>query len=308
MKMIESSPAWHFQIDYKSSKEGSIMEPFFSKEMTPDLAEICGIHAGDGHLRKRDNVRRLLCLDGSVDEKEYYDTHVVPLFERTFGIKVKPRFFPSRHTYGFSVSNRKVCGLIHSLGFPYGKKTVSVKVPEVILQSNDLGVIYRFIRGVFDTDGTVCFRRRKRLRGKSENANRHTYPRILLDVCSKDLCFGLGELLLKTGVFRFNISSQRAKGNRKKKYKLCIAGDKNLLLWVHNIGFKNNVKHNRILIWDKFGFNPPKLTLNHQLEILSGKIDPNIFYKDGEFYHEREESVIARNKQLLRKMIEVSDT
>ena len=284
------------------------METTLPKEMTPDLAEICGIHAGDGHLKNQKRKKFQLDINGNVDEKEYYDSHVVPLFERVFGIKIKPRFFPWNRTYGFSIYGRKVCEFIHSLGFPYGEKTYSVKVPKSVLQSKDIGIICGFIRGVFDTDGTVTFRRRIRIRGLSENSKRHTYPRILLDVCSKDLCFGLGDLLNKTGKFKFSISYQKANGVHKKKYKLCLAGDKNLLIWVKNIGFKNNVKNNRILIWNKFGFNPPKLKLKNQIEILEGKKDPNEFYEDGEIYYERKDSQVAKNKQSLKEVIGMVDT
>jgi len=304
---MNNSPAFNFQKEVKQKEKASIMESSFSKEMTPDLAEICGIHAGDGCLRKRDSVRRVLCVEGDVEEKEYYDSHVVPLFERTFGVKIKPRVFLPRHTYGFQITNPNVCGVIHSIGFPYGKKTFSVKVPDLILESNNLKVIYGFIRGLFDTDGTLSFRRRKRLRGVSEHSKRHTYPRILLDVCSKDLFLGLCKLLSKTS-FNFNTSYQRPQGNHAKKYKLGLVGDYSLLLWMRNIGFKNNVKNNRFLIWDKFGFNPPRLTLKEQTDILSGKIDPNAFYKDSWVYHERKDSILAKNKQALQEMILALDT
>ncbi|MEI7961945.1 MAG: hypothetical protein WCI04_06435, partial [archaeon] len=85
------------------------MEPNFPKEMTPDLAEICSIHAGGGHLKNQKRKKFQLDINGNVDEQEYYDLHVVPLFERTFGIKIKPKFFPHNHPYGFSIFNKKVC-------------------------------------------------------------------------------------------------------------------------------------------------------------------------------------------------------
>ncbi len=306
--MIDAPPASNFQKEVKQRTKVSFMEPFLPKEMTPDLAEIYGIHAGDGYLQLRDRNRFVLELDCDVDEKAYYDEHVVPLFEKTFKINITPRFFPHRHTYGFFIYNKKICEFIHSLGFPYGEKTYSVKVPKPILQSNNIEVARRFVKGVFDTDGTVSFRRRIRLRGKSENSKRHTYPRLLLDVCSPDLCFGVGQLLERMEEFRFSISYQRASGNHKKKYKLCLAGDRNLLFWTQDIGFKNNVKNNRVLIWERFGFNPPKLKLSDQIDILSGGKDPNTFYTDGELYYERKDSAIARNKQLLKESIKLGNT
>lgn len=63
------------------------------------LAEIAGIHAGDGYLRN-DGMRREWDIRGSVDEKEYYDKHVIPLFNHVFDLDIKGRFFLPRNTYG----------------------------------------------------------------------------------------------------------------------------------------------------------------------------------------------------------------
>ena len=288
------TPAQKYRIAIKQIKSTSIGE--IKVEMTPDLAEVCGIHAGDGYLGFRNNKIYQLSVSGSFEEEKYYVDHVVPLFERTFDIKIKHKFYPKSYTYGFHIWKKNVCVFMHSLGFPFGKKTYAVKVPSSILESADKKIIYRFLRGLFDTDGSLSFRRRKRLRGITEHSKRHTYPRILLDVCSKDLHIGVSELLTKTG-FKFSISSQKAKGNHSKKYKICLAGDKNLLLWMRKVGFKNSVKRNRFLIWDRFGFVPPKLKLLDQRRVLSGKVNPNKFYTDGNSYYPKAESILEKNKQ-----------
>jgi len=61
--------------------------------LTPEIAEICGIHAGDGHLRKKGNEFE---LSGSFEEREYYDSHVIPLFNKVFNLQIKGKFFPSK--------------------------------------------------------------------------------------------------------------------------------------------------------------------------------------------------------------------
>jgi len=160
---------------------------------SPDLVEICGIHAGDGYLRNKD-FKRELDISGGIDEKEYYDQHVVPLFERFFKIKIKPKFFKSRNTYGFVIRDKKIIEFMHSLGFPYGKKTLTVKVPEFILASRNLDIIYSFIRGVFDTDGCLTFQKKAGGRYKPEEKLRHSYPVIQLGICSKPLADGIFKL------------------------------------------------------------------------------------------------------------------
>jgi len=255
------------------------MEPTLPKEMTPDLAEICGIHAGDGYLRSRNNTNFELDISGNIDEKEYYDNHVATLFERVFKIKVKPRFFPYRNTYGILICKKQICEFIHSLGFPYGKKTLTVGVPKPILESKDMDVIYGFIRGVFDTDGTISFKKRGGSGYKDYLKKRHTYPTIKLAVCSKNLRDGVGKLLMQTG-FQFAFFHQEKRRSDNEAFGLALDGDQNAILWVYNIGFKNPVKANRFLIWKKYGFNPPLLTLEQQKEILSGKINPHDYYEE----------------------------
>lgn len=254
------------------------MENFLPKEMTPDLAEICGIHAGDGYLRRRGKSFEL-DISGSVDEKEYYDCYVVPLFERTFGTKIKPRFFQPRNTYGFRICKREICECLHSFGFPYGKKTLTVEVPKPILESKNLDILYGFIRGVFDTDGTISFRKRGGSGYSEIHKKRHTYSYLKLAVCSKNLRNQVGLLLSRTG-FQFAFSHAKGKSNENDSFILTLEGDQNLLLWMHNIGFKNPVKANRFLIWKKYGFNPPLVTFEQQKEILLGKINPHDFYEE----------------------------
>ncbi|MFA4855870.1 MAG: hypothetical protein WC634_04785 [archaeon] len=246
--------------------------------MTPDLSEVCGIHAGDGYLRN-DGKRTELDISGSVDEKDYYDNHVVPLFERVFNIEIKPRFFPHRNTYGFVIYNARIAEFLHSLGFPYGKKTLTVSVPEEILRSSNLDIIYGFIRGVFDTDGCLSFRKRGGSGYSKFYLKRHTYPGITLNSCSKNLWSGVCRLLMKTG-FQFTVSYQKAKNNSSEKYQIELRGDANVINWINNIGFKNPVKFNRFLIWKKFGFVPPGLNFCEQNRILSGVANPNSYYSD----------------------------
>jgi hypothetical protein len=119
-KMLDlATPALNLKNDYKYSNNNQSM----NIEMTPDLAEICGIHAGDGYMRKRGNNYELE-LSGGFDEKEYYDYWVVPLFERVFNIKIKAQYFMTKGTYGFRTSNKDVCETLHACGSLSGRKLI----------------------------------------------------------------------------------------------------------------------------------------------------------------------------------------
>lgn len=246
--------------------------------LLPDLAEICGIHAGDGYLRN-DNRRHELDISGSLEEKGYYDSHVVPLFEKVFGLKIQGRYFESRGTYGFVIRDKKVVNFMLSLGFPNGYKTLTVKAPDFIMQSRNLDIIYRFIRGLFDTDGCLYFHKKAGSNYLKLEKERHCYPKIHLTSCSEILILDLASLLKKTGFIFRQETGKRSKLNENIQYGLSLYGYQNLENWMHNIGVKNTCKFSRFLVWQKFSFCPPNTTFGQRKQILNNELDPNVFYK-----------------------------
>jgi hypothetical protein len=77
------------------------------ERINPELAEIAGIHAGDGYLWYN-GKRKEFDVSGGYDEIEYYNNYVVPLVNRTFGTDIKAKKFPLRNTYGFRTTNPKI--------------------------------------------------------------------------------------------------------------------------------------------------------------------------------------------------------
>ncbi|MEK6957424.1 MAG: hypothetical protein AABW99_00375 [archaeon] len=249
-------------------------------DFSSDLAEVCGIHAGDGYLRN-DGKRRELDISGGIDEKEYYDSHVVPLFERVFGINITPKFFPKRHTYGFVIRDRNIVEFMHSLGFPYGAKTFTVSVPEFVSNSKNLDILYSFIRGAFDTDGCLAFQKKVGSGYKSEVKRKHSFPVVQISICSKPFCDGLCSLFRKTG-FNCKVVMQKPTYDYQHvKYALYLRGYSNLKSWMRNIGFKNTSKLSRYEVWEKFGFCPTNISFEQRKQILNNELDPNSFYKHG---------------------------
>lgn len=134
--------------------------------MSPQLAEICGVHAGDGYLRMRGGKGEL-DISGNLEEKEYYNNHFVPLLNKTFNLNLKGREF-SRGSYGVVIYSKKIAHFFNALGFPYGEKSTVVEIPKKILNSKNKVFYSRFLRGLFDTDGNLYFKNRKTLNGYSE--------------------------------------------------------------------------------------------------------------------------------------------
>lgn len=248
-------------------------------KLTPKLAEACGIHAGDGYLRN-DGRRRELDISGNIEEKEYYNNHIIPLFEKLFNIKIIPKFFPSRNTYGFVIRDLQIIEFFHSLGFPYGKKSTIVQIPSFILQNENKLFHTKFIRGLFDTDGCLYFSRRKKGKYKAFKKTYNYYPVISFSSVSKNLIKETIQLLELLHFQKINYCTYNSKNpNENISNKIYIYGENKLNRFIKIIGIKNVVKLSRYQIWKKFGFCPPNITLKQRKNILNGKIDPYIINK-----------------------------
>lgn len=245
-------------------------------EISPCLAEISGIHAGDGYLRY-DDQKREFDLSDSYEEKEYYNSHVIPLFNRFFNLSIRGKYFLSRRTYGFRTSNQKVIEALVSLGFPSGKKTTIVSVPRQILDCKDTAILCAFLRGYFDTDGSLTFD--KKVSNASFFQRKYNYyPRLMFTTCSKNLAYGFKELVQKLRFICRIYTYRPKKKTESLKYKLQITGKRAVDYWMTIIGTKNPSKISRYLIWKKFGFCPPNTTYQQRINILNGKLNPESLY------------------------------
>jgi len=195
----------------------------FNRVVSAELAEIFGIHAGDGYLRN-DGKRRELDISGHVEDKEYYDKHVAKLFLKEFGIEPICRYFPSRNTYGFVVRQKEIIELFHKFGFPYGRKGDIVKVPKCILLSRNLSVKAKFLRGLADTDGCLTFDRKFNGKYSKFKREKNYYPRIILTTISEKLCKDVSSLLRNLN-FRHYVQKYKPKRiEEHMKYKIWITG------------------------------------------------------------------------------------
>ena len=236
-------------------------------KLSSKLAEVCGIHAGDGYLRN-DGHRIELDISGNIEERDYYDNHVVPLFSGCFKIKILGRYFYPRNTYGFVIRNRTIIEKMNKLGFPYGKKTLTVQTPQFIFKSKQNTTI--FLRGLFDTDGCITF--------ESKYNKRHYYPRIILATCSerlsKDMCHLLEKLKIRYWVQKYTPKNI----NENIRHIVWIRGNHEVNNWFRQIGSKNPSKLSRYKIWKKYGFCPPNTTYKERKLILNGRLNPFKFY------------------------------
>ena len=213
--------------------------------ITPHIAELIGMHVGDGTLYKT-NRSLVWEMRGGLDEKEYYNQHVAKIMLSIFGIEFRPKFRSGgkQGCFGIQTSKKEVSQKFLDLGFLPGPKSHTVKVPKYILEDCD-EIKQAFVRGYFDTDGCIRFER-------INNQKRHTYPKIEFGSVSKALRDGVFLSLIEL-VFR------PCKWG-KKEFKICLSGVSNVEKFIKEISPKNTKHLNKYHLWRKQGFYSPNST------------------------------------------------
>ena len=178
-----------------SDKKKQIKLP---NKITPELAEEIGMHYGDGFLSaKRYDYR----LKGNFkDEIPYYEDYIRPLFKKLYNLNINLKQFQS--TYGFEIYSQALCEFkTKVMKIKSGNKEY-INFPEP-LKVNNVEILTSFLRGLFDTDGSLYF--------KTRYGYEKYYPTITLSLFSKGLIKEVGEILNMLG-FNPNVYIQNSKG------------------------------------------------------------------------------------------------
>lgn len=198
--------------------------------MNESFAELLGMHAGDGTIYR---VSRSLVweLRGGLDEKEFYNNHVVSLIKKATSFSLIPKFRSGGKNgcYGVRCCKKDFINLLLDAGFKPGSKVKTVSIPKIILSSS-LKLKSAFLRGLFATDGTFYLAR--------INGNlKPTYPMIELASASELLIKQVKQLLLE-----FDLNSYSWTWTSKKgftAYYLRLAGKTKTNSFLEKIGFSN---------------------------------------------------------------------
>lgn len=205
------------------------------KILTDDLAYLCGVLAGDGSISFRESkgTYQLKCVGNPKNEKLFYFNILRPKFKRVFGFIPKIRYHDSKTTFGFVVYSKILINyLIEFIGLPKGRKYDSLRIPEIFLNNREL--LINFIRGVFDTDGCITFKRRYK--------DYPYYPVISIASRSELFVKDMTNVLKKIGLKVVEIYNYKKKDDRVKLgytivSRIEINGKANLDFWMKNIGF-----------------------------------------------------------------------
>lgn len=130
----------------------------------PDLAEVIGLHLGDGCLVRYEYGGKKIsemALTGNASEYPYYNTFVKPTLESSLGVTGRLYVRTSDNTTRYVVYSKPLVDYFASLGLPLGKKH-DASIPRIIF---DQGQVIPCIRGVYHAEGSIYRRYSKAYKG-----------------------------------------------------------------------------------------------------------------------------------------------
>lgn len=161
---------------------------------------------------------------------EYHEKIIIPLYKRIFNVDTNLSHRPKDNTIRVVIGSKGLCGFLNGLGIKSPKH--HIEIPSYVL--NRKKVWPDFIRGLFDTDGSLSLKKRYR--------NYHYYPVISLKQRSRLLIEQVVNILQELG-FVLNVQYDQTtfdiRGFTSKWSRLYLNGIDNLEKWTKIIGFSN---------------------------------------------------------------------
>ena len=235
-------------------------------EINPELAEILGIILGDGHLecnkKHKSNTVYLLNIAGSYSEDfDYYDTYFRKIFFDLFNADFKI-YMRRNDELVINIYSKIIANFFKFLGVHPGNKTDFNEIPLIILNSKP-EIKRAFIRGVFDTDGSITFKR--------DYHGKHSNPVVSITMKSQKFIEQLSDFMNELG---FTSSPYKEENLDKRvnktsvRYRLDFAGHENLERYMKLIGFSNPRHITKVSMFNKNGFYTPRTPYKERKIIL----------------------------------------
>jgi hypothetical protein len=216
----------HIQSMNKSSVKAKLRDKALTKpttdykKLTPEKAYVFGVLAGDGYINEKGfklEIRN--------------DTEFIEEFSRcieiVYGIKYKSYYYNLRDTYLLTAGSEIIAkDLLEHGDF----RTFTWRVPKEIRESDDRSIITPFLRGLYDSDGSI-----------------NTYY-LTLTVASQQGVIDTQQLLSKLGI------ESVIKYYRPKYPTLYLTRKPNLRLFKDLIGFTINRKMERLINTYRLGW------------------------------------------------------
>lgn len=205
------------------------------------LAEICGIHAGDGWLSSYNNEVGY----GTSIKEEHYFNFVINLYRTAFDFSIfRILRRPGRNnTIELRIQSKEIQNQFISWGFPRGPKLENLKIPDFIKNNEKLEKI--FLRGLVDTDGSVHWRKNYKRK----------YITITFATSSEKFMIEIKDLIIRLG-YKPTVYSHQGKGNRKLAWKIQLQSMGDISKYLRTIGFDNKQRWLAVysnLDWKRYG-------------------------------------------------------
>ena len=195
-------------------------------ELNKELAEFVGVFVGDGCLsryKRSDrigNIEEIQFTGSWSKDSQYYLEIIQPIIKRNFNVDGGITHRKDDDTVRYRITNREVISFLKNLDFSFGPKATKVKIPNRILNNSSLHE--SFLRGFFNTDGTIYKRYSKQYKNHAKFYQ--NYKVIQFKSASKELMSQIYFILDQLGF----------KPNRVIKTKDC---------WVCRITFQKEVNN-----------------------------------------------------------------
>ena len=242
------------------------------------VAELCGAIMGDGWIEERE--RGFFIAGDPLEDKEYYDQYFLGLINGILGINTKTKNFPYWRVYGISLYKKELIQKLLSFGLAKGKKVKSAYVPKWVSNSNR-EVAFSFLRGLFDTDGCIFCQKDYTKYADKFNSKYHTKIRIRIGCISSKL---IDQIFILCKKYGFKVVRRTIKRgfsyhrNRCDTHILEINELNSINRWFNELKPANPKHLTKYKIWKKFGFCPPRTSIQERKDILKNTLDPYKLY------------------------------
>lgn len=136
-------------------------------ELNEELAEFIGAFVGDGCLsryersnRKNGYIKEVAFTGAWEKDYQYYKEIIQPILIKNFNISGSIKHREDDNSLRFRIFRKPLFLFLIDLGFKFGPKSHNVEIPKVIL--NNVQFQKSFLRGLFNTDGSIYRRYSKK--------------------------------------------------------------------------------------------------------------------------------------------------